>query len=101
MSDRTPRGPLGDARPEHAEGAPTPGGRPQEDVEDRENVSMVTPEDYPLDQRASADTAGLSGGGGTASRGASRAAGEKAGGKGEPEDRAAGRARRGAGSARK
>lgn len=62
MNDRTPRGPLGDARPEHAEAAPTPGGLPQEDVEDRENVSRVTPEDYPPDERASADTAGIKGG---------------------------------------
>jgi hypothetical protein len=59
MSDHVPRGPLGDARPEHADGAPTPGGRPQEKVEDRDNVSTVTPEDYPLEARASADNAGL------------------------------------------
>jgi hypothetical protein len=59
MSDPVPRGPLGDARPEHADGAPTPGGRRQEKVEDRDNVSMVTPEDYPLEMRASADNAGL------------------------------------------
>ncbi|MES2288452.1 MAG: hypothetical protein V4530_01845 [Pseudomonadota bacterium] len=30
----------------------TPGGLPQEDVDDRPDVSSVTPEDYPLDQRA-------------------------------------------------
>jgi len=47
------RGPLGDARPD-AGGSPaaTEGSRPQEKVEDRPNVSEVTPEDYPEDQRA-------------------------------------------------
>ena len=49
----------GDARLEQAEGAPTPGGLPQEDVEDRDNVGIVKPGDYPPDQRASAETAGL------------------------------------------
>jgi hypothetical protein len=32
--------------------AGTPGGLPPEKVEDRPEVSQVTPEDYPLDQRA-------------------------------------------------
>jgi hypothetical protein len=31
--------------------ADTPGGQPQEDVEDRPNVSQVSPEDYPKEQR--------------------------------------------------
>jgi hypothetical protein len=31
---------------------PTPGGLPQEDVEDRPNVGTVTPEDYPPEDRA-------------------------------------------------
>lgn len=47
----------GDARSEQAEGAPTPGGLPQEDVEDRDNVGIVKPGDYPSDQCASAETA--------------------------------------------
>lgn len=47
------RGPLGDARPDGGrETAPTEGGQPQEDVEDRPNVGTVRPEDYPSDQRA-------------------------------------------------
>ena len=52
----TERGPLGDARPD-AGGSPaaTEGSRPQEKVEDRPNVSQVTPEDYPEDQRAKID----------------------------------------------
>ncbi len=49
----------GDARSEQAEGTPTPGGLPQEDAEDRDNVGIVKPEDYPPDQRASAETAGF------------------------------------------
>ena len=36
-------------RPEHPNH--TPGGRPQEKVEDRPNVGRVTPEDYPEDER--------------------------------------------------
>jgi hypothetical protein len=31
-------------------------GQPPEKVEDRPNVSQVTPEDYPLDQRAKGET---------------------------------------------
>ena len=31
--------------------AQTPGGLPQEKVEDRPNVSQVSPEDYPEEQR--------------------------------------------------
>jgi hypothetical protein len=44
-NDRTPSGGS-----ENSQGEPcsqTPGGQPQEDVEDRPNVSTVTPEDYP------------------------------------------------------
>jgi hypothetical protein len=33
----------------------TSGGLPQEDVDDRPDVSSVIPEDYPLDQRAKGD----------------------------------------------
>jgi len=50
--DAPRRGPLGDVRPEHDSPKSTPGGQPQEDVEDRPNVSTVTPEDYPADERA-------------------------------------------------
>ena len=47
------RGPLGDARPDHnAPDSRTGGSQPQEKVEDRPNVSTVTPEDYPEGQRA-------------------------------------------------
>ncbi|THD37320.1 MAG: hypothetical protein E7773_04645 [Sphingomonas sp.] len=37
---------------ERKPGNATPGGQPVEDVEDRPNVGMVKPEDYPPDQRA-------------------------------------------------
>lgn len=47
----TPRGPLGDARPDAGGDArPTPGGQPPEKVEDRPNVGTVKPEDYPTQQ---------------------------------------------------
>ena len=53
-------GTYGDADGEYtaasAEGdtsAPTPGGQPQEKVDDRPNVSTVEPEDYPAEQRES------------------------------------------------
>jgi hypothetical protein len=47
------RGPYGDARPDNTKLDPrTRGSRPQEKVEDRENVSTVTPEDYPVADRA-------------------------------------------------
>lgn len=85
--DRTPPGPLGDALPAHGEGAPTPGGQSQEDVEDRDNVSIVSPEEYPRDQRASADTAGLNRGRRrSAGSGPVSGSGAGAGGKGNPED---------------
>ncbi|MBE1529489.1 hypothetical protein GGC65_003945 [Sphingopyxis sp. OAS728] len=85
--DTTPRGPLGDARPDGAERAPTPGGQPQEKVEDRENVGTVKPEDYPLGDRASADTAGLNRGHRRSTgSGPVSGSGAGAGGKGNPED---------------
>lgn len=47
------RGPLGDARPDHEKhNTRTGGSLPQEKVEDRDNVSIVTPEDYPAEDRA-------------------------------------------------
>lgn len=49
--DEMPRGPLGDARPDAAEGdSRTGGGQPQEKVEDRPVVGTVKPEDYPEQQ---------------------------------------------------
>ena len=43
-----PRGPLGDARPDHDAPDPrTRGGQKQERVENRPNVGVVEPEDYP------------------------------------------------------
>lgn len=48
------RGPFGDARPDNQKNdADANPSLPQEDVEDRENVSIVTPEDYPLSDRQS------------------------------------------------
>lgn len=47
------RGTAGDARPNAQDPDPrTRGGKPQEKVEDRPNVSIVTPEDYPPADRA-------------------------------------------------
>jgi hypothetical protein len=49
--DETPRGPLGDVRPDAADGDDrTSGGQPQEKVEDRPVVDTVKPEDYPEQQ---------------------------------------------------
>ncbi len=43
---------LGDARPDNQKDDPRANrSLPQEDVEDRENVSTVKPEDYPLADR--------------------------------------------------
>lgn len=50
-SDGTPRGPLGDARPDAGgDASPTPGGQKPEKVEDRPVVGTVRPEDYPSQQ---------------------------------------------------
>ena len=47
-----PRGPFGDARPDKPGPDPRTGGSlPQENVEDRPNVSTVKPEDYPAADR--------------------------------------------------
>lgn len=47
------RGPYGDARPDNSKFDPrTRGSLPQEKVEDRKNVSIVTPEQYPAADRA-------------------------------------------------
>ena len=51
--DMPRRGAAGDARPNANDPDPrTRGGQEQEDVEDRPNVSTVTPEDYPEADRA-------------------------------------------------
>lgn len=47
------RGPFGDARPDNTSDDPRANrSLPQADVGDRENVSTVKPEDYPLADRA-------------------------------------------------
>ncbi len=47
------RGPYGDARPDNVGDDPRANrSLPQEEVDDRENVSTVTPEDYPEADRA-------------------------------------------------
>jgi hypothetical protein len=52
QSTKIDRGPLGDARPDNSTVDPRANpSLPQERVEDRENVSIVTPEDYPLEDR--------------------------------------------------
>lgn len=49
------RGPAGDAQPNFEDADPrTRGGQPQEKVENRPTVSIVTPEDYPEADRAAA-----------------------------------------------
>ncbi len=51
----TDRGPFGDARPDNTLDDPRANrSLPQADVEDRENVSTVTPGDYPFCDRATA-----------------------------------------------
>lgn len=52
QSTETDRGPFGDARPDNTKDDPRARpSLPQEDVEDRDNVSIVTPDDYPLEDR--------------------------------------------------
>lgn len=51
--DMPRRGAAGDVQPNEQDPDPrTRGGQSQEDVEDRPNVSTVTPEDYPAADRA-------------------------------------------------
>ena len=53
QQSETDRPSLGDARPDNTKDDPrTDGSLPQEDVEERLNVSTVTPEDYPAEDRA-------------------------------------------------
>lgn len=51
-SAKVDRGPFGDALPDKTDVDPRTGGSlPQEKVEDRKNVSIVSPEDYPAEDR--------------------------------------------------
>lgn len=53
----TPRGPLGDARPDSFDPhQQSEAGQKPEKVENRPSVGTVKPEDYPEDQRAKGDT---------------------------------------------
>lgn len=52
-AEKTSRGPFGDARPDDVDNESQDNRTlPPEDVEIRENVSTVTPEDYPASDRA-------------------------------------------------
>jgi hypothetical protein len=51
ISNEERRGPLGDARPDGNASRDITPSLPQEKPEDRDNVSIVTPEDYPLADR--------------------------------------------------
>lgn len=56
MVDQKREGPLGDVIPSpNAPDMETPGGQKPEKIEDRPNVSQVTPEDYPEAERAKVD----------------------------------------------
>lgn len=88
-SDAAPRGTRGDARSDalNESEASTPGSLKPARVEDRDNVGMVLPEDYPEDQRARLDDAAANRGR-RAGKGSGPATGSGvgAGGKGNPED---------------
>lgn len=56
------QGPFGDVRPQPGAGNPEVNpSLPQEDVSDRDNVSIVAPEDYPPDEREAGNVSGLQG----------------------------------------
>lgn len=89
MSDATPRGPLGDARPDKEPRAPTPGSRKQEKVEDRDNVGTAQPEDYPVGESEDGDVTAAQNRGKRANKqgsGPVTGSGAGAGGGGNPED---------------
>ncbi|WP_432769974.1 MAG: hypothetical protein HEQ22_04295 [Sphingopyxis sp.] len=89
MSDTTPRGPLGDARPDQEPRAPTPGARKQEKVEDRANVGTATPTDYPQTDREDGDVTAAHNRGTRANKqgsGPVTGSGAGAGAGGNPED---------------
>ena len=56
--DSTPRGKLGDARPDERHDSRTRGGLPPEAIEDRPSVSKVQPSDYPAQDRRDGDVTG-------------------------------------------
>ncbi len=88
-ADTPRRGLLGGARPDAdpEDRAPTPGSLKQADVDERDNVGSVTPEDYPAEQRAKLDAGELNRGR-RAGKGSGPATGSGAGagGKGNEED---------------
>ncbi len=55
------RGPYGDARPDADRNEKVTPSTTEEKVEDRENVSTVTPEDYPLADRENSAVDGRQG----------------------------------------
>jgi hypothetical protein len=55
------RGPYGDARPDADRSGKVTSSTTEEKVEDRENVSTVTPEDYPLADRENSAVDGRQG----------------------------------------
>ena len=89
MTDTTPRGPPSDTRPDGEVRAPTPGSLPPAKVEDRENVGMVRPEDYPEQERGDGDLTAAANRGRRANKqgsGPVSGSGAGAGGGGNPED---------------
>ena len=57
MSTDEKRGPLGDARPDSGSTRDITPSLLPEKPEDRENVGIATPEDYPLEDRKKANVA--------------------------------------------
>jgi hypothetical protein len=87
VTDETVRGPLGDARPDAGENGETMRpSLPPEDVEDRENVGIVKPEDYPLSDRQIANPGQNRGRRPSTGSGEVSGSGAGAGGGGTPED---------------
>lgn len=87
MTGEQQRGPFGDARPD----APGAGetirpSLPQEEVEDRENVGTVRPEDYPAETRKLASPDANRGSRPSTGSGEVHGSGSAAGGGGTPED---------------
>lgn len=87
MTNDIKRGPLGDARPDanNADVDVHPN-MPQENVENRENVGSVKPEDYPHPELAGIDPALNRGRRRSSGSGEVYGSGSGAGGGGTPED---------------
>ncbi len=87
MTDDRAQGPLGDVRPDASDDAqkirPS---LPQENVEDRGDVSVVTPEDYPQADRDIANPGNNRGERKSTGSGEVTGSGSGAGGGGNPED---------------